>query len=147
MFRIFLVITVGAIRNLVAADFSGKWTGTMDAMEGKVPITNGSRVPMYLNLNQHGQGVSGTVVIAGGRGQLPIRNAQIHSDELNFEVHDNANRTVTFHLALMADLISGEASVGDQISKVTLRSARNPVSVYRVSGTNSAPVLIHKVEP
>jgi TonB family protein len=138
MFRLLLVIAIGAISNLVAADLSGKWTGTME--------TNGSRVPVHLTLNQHGQELSGTVAAGDDVKPESIENPAIHGDELTFDVHDNANRIVTFRLTHTNFVLTGEASAGGQVSRVSLSTPAKG-GVFRVGGGVSAPSLIHKVEP
>ena len=139
MFRLLLAIAMVAISNLIAADVSGKWTGTME--------TNGRLARVFMTLNQHGQEVSGSVATGDETRPVAIEKAEVHGDRLTFEVHDNINRIVTFRLALTEGLISGETSDGDQVSKVTL-SPVGSSRVYKVVGlANSAPVLLRKVEP
>jgi TonB family protein len=154
MIRVLVVIVVGAINTLMAADLSGKWTGTMEK--------NSSRVPIYLTLNQNGDRVSGTVLTGNETRQVPIQKAELRGDELAFEVHDNADRLVNFRLKLSDMTMTGEASVQDQVSRVSLslpahgggqaikggfiQSGRGG-GVFRVGGGVSAPTLMYKVEP
>ena len=62
-------------------------------------------------------------------------------------MHDNTNRLVTFRLALADGLIRGETSMGDQVSKMTLSPVRSNRVYTFVGRADSAPVLLHKVEP
>ena len=167
MFKLLLVVAIVAISNLVAADVFGKWTGTTE--------TDGSRVPVYLTLNRHGQEVSGTMATGDETRQVPIEKAEVQGDDLTFEVHDNAGRIVMFRLSLTSAVISGEAKAGSQTSKVSLSTSARGVSVgfgsgsgnrvgsgvgsgvgssegigngvFRVGGGVSAPVLVRKVDP
>jgi len=90
MIRLLVLILLAAVNTLVAADLSGKWVGMME--------TNDSRVPIDLTLTQNGDGVSGTVVTGNDTTQVPIEKAEFREDDLTFEVHDNADRLVTFRL-------------------------------------------------
>jgi TonB family protein len=167
MFRLVLVIAVGGISHLAAADLSGRWTGTLE--------TNGSRVPVYLTLNQQDDKITGSVATGNDAKPVPIENAEFHEDKLAFAVHDNAGQLVAFSLSLTGATLSGESTVGLQTSKATLRRGgvltverrggsgsgdRAPLSngsdfgsgqggggAYRVGGGVSAPALIYKVEP
>jgi len=107
MFRPLLLIPIAAINILVAADVSGKWTGTME--------TNGSRVRIYVTINQHDQEISGTVATGDEARPVPIEKAEMHGDQVMFEVHDNANRIVKFRLSLTGAVLGGEAAAGDQV--------------------------------
>jgi TonB family protein len=169
MFRLLLVTAIVAISNLVAADVSGKWTGITE--------TNGSRVRIYVTLNQHNQEISGTVATGDEARPVPIEKAEMLGDQVMFEVHDNANRIVKFRLSLTGAVLGGEAAAGDQVSRVSMSTPTKgeamvgPIGsgsgdrvpsgvgsgvgsgegvgggVYRVGGGVSAPVLIYKVEP
>jgi TonB family protein len=167
MFRLVLVIAVGGISHLAAADLSGSWTGTLE--------TNGSRVPVYLTLEQQDDKFTGSIAIGNDAQPVPIENAEFHDDKLAFGVRDNAGQFVAFRLSLTGATLNGESTVGLQTSKATLRRGgvlpvgggggsssgdRAPLSngsdfgsgqggggVYRVGGGVSAPALIHKVEP
>jgi TonB family protein len=149
-----LVIAAAAINTLVAADLSGKWTGTME--------TNGREVPIYLTLTQNGNAVSGAVVTGKETRQVRIEKVEFHDDELAFEVHDNVDRVVNFRLKLSETTMTGEATVQGQVSKVSLslpaqggqqaikggfiQSGRGG-GVFRAGGGVSAPILMYKVEP
>ena len=173
MFRFVVVAALGAI-GLLAAEFAGKWIGTME--------TNGSRVPVYLTLNQQDSKWAGSVATGNDAKQVPIENAELDADKLVFEVHDNVGRLVKFRLTLTGAALTGESTVEGQNSKVSLSrpavvsvdgrvgsgsgkrsgagsswgdrapggsgggQALGP-GVYRVGGGVSAPVLIHKTEP
>ena len=152
MIRLLVVIAVVVINISLAADISGKWTGTME--------TNGRRVPIYLTLKQNDDGVSGTVVTGADTRQAPIQKAELRGDELSLEVHDNVDRLVNFRLKLADMTMTGEASVQGQVSKVSMsrpvggaaislggfgQTARE--GVFRVGGGVSAPTLVYKVEP
>jgi TonB family protein len=142
MFRLLLVIAVAAISNLFAADVSGKWTGTME--------TGGDSIGIFLTLNRYGPDLSGTMATLDEPRPVPIEKGEVHEDRLTFEVRevrDNAGRIFNFRLAFTDGRISGEASVGDQVSKVTLSQA--PIAYYPIAGGlgPQRPVLLSKVEP
>ena len=67
-----LVVAVAAINTLLAADLSGRWTGTME--------TNGRPVPIYLTLKQNDDGVSGSVVTGNDTRQVPIQKAELRGE-------------------------------------------------------------------
>ena len=162
MFRLVVVVALGAI-TLLAAEVAGKWTGTMEI--------NGGRVPVFLTLNQQDSKLAGSVATGNDAKQVPIENAELDTDKLVFEVHDNVGRLVKFRLTLTGAALTGESTVEGQNSKVSLfrpgvvsvdgrvvsgAGDRAPVGssgqelgpgVYRVGGRVSAPVLIHKTEP
>ena len=169
-----LVLAIGGIGTLIAADFAGRWTGKME--------TNGSSVPIFLTLNrqllndgpQQAENVTGTVATGDQSKPVPIEKAEIQGDMLTFEVHDNAGRVVNFRLTLTGTTLNGESVVGGQVSKVTLSQMKggfiqvgggygdrnrpavddgvglregNSDRVYRAGGGVSPPALIHKVDP
>ena len=53
MFRSVLVIALLGPSNMMAADFSGRWAGTLE--------TSGNRVPIYFSLNEHDGKIGGSV--------------------------------------------------------------------------------------
>jgi TonB family protein len=148
--RRLLILLAFGITTLLAADVSGKWTGTME--------TNGGPMPIYLNLNQNSDGVSGTVVTSTDARQVPIEKAEFRGDELAFEVHDNANRLVNFRLKLADMTMTGAATVQGQVSRVSLSNANRGTAadgsprttgdrVYKVGGGVSPPRLLYRVAP
>jgi TonB family protein len=76
---------------------------------------------------------------------MPIEKAEIHGDDVTFEVHDNAGRVVGLRFSLIASVLRGEVEVGGQISKVSLFNADR--NVYKTGNGVSAPVVIRKVGP
>ena len=175
MVKTALVIAIAGIGTLIAADFTGRWTGKME--------TNGSSVPIFFQLNGQllidGQpqagNVTGTVATSDESKPVPIQKAKIHGDTITFEVGDNAGRVVTFRLTLTGTELNGESTVGGQISKVSLSQLKsgsvqvgggfgdrinrnaggivapdgtvNGDRVFKVGGGVSPPMLIHKVDP
>ena len=137
MFRSLLVIAIALMSNLAAADVSWKWTGTMK--------TNGSRIPVLVVLNQHNQDTSGTVAIDDDAKPLPLEKAGIRGDTVTFEVHDSTGRVIGFRLLLSGAALRGEATVGGQISNVSLFRADR--RVYRVGNGVAAPSVVRKVDP
>ena len=84
---------------------------------------------------------------------MPIKKAELRADELTFEVHDNADRLVTFRLKSDTKM-TGEAGVQGQASKVRLslapRGAGPGGFVQNARGGGrgaSAPTLLYKEEP
>jgi hypothetical protein len=169
-----LLLAIGGIGTLIAADFAGRWTGKME--------TNGSSVPIFPTLNRQflndgprqAENVTGTVATGDESKPVPIEKAEIQGDMLSFEVHDNAGRIVNFRLTLTGITLNGESTAGVQVSKVSLSQMKGGLiqvgggygdrdrpavdngvglregtsdGVYRVGGGVSAPALIHKVDP
>src|SRR5436309_2597902 len=109
MFKLVLVIALGVV-GMMAADLNGKWTGTMEM--------NGSRVPVYLTLNQQDGKITGSVATGNDAKQAPIEKPQLDGDKLTFEVQDNVGRVVRFRLSLTGSGLTGESTAGGQSSKV-----------------------------
>ena len=144
MLKSVLVIAPFATSHLLAADFSGRWAGTLE--------TNGKRVPIYFTLNEHGGKISGSV--ATGPAPLAIENGEVRNGELSFE---DASGLMRFRLKLSNGVLVGEATAGREVSKVAVVPVGGGVvgggsgtgsgvgcSVYRVGGDVSAPVLIQE---
>jgi hypothetical protein len=72
MFKFLVLIPIAAINILIAADVSGKWTGTIE--------TNGSQVRIYVTLNLHDQEISGTVATGDEGRPVPIEKPVMHGD-------------------------------------------------------------------
>lgn len=134
MLKLFFLTAVA----LMAGDLSGRWSGTMES--------NGARVPVFLNLDLHGQEPSGTLATGDRDRQVPIGNIQLRGDEITFEAHDNAGRTVQFHLRLQDGLVRGDSVVDGETSQVTFSPVAR-IRQYTVTGQNSAPVVIRRVDP
>jgi TonB family protein len=124
MFRSLLVIVVAALSNLAAADLSGKWTGTIE--------TNGSRVSIFVTLNQHDQEISGSVATGDEANAVPIEKAEVHDNQLAFELHNSTGQIVSFKLSLIGAQLSGEAATGDQLSKVVVSTVTPPVLILKI---------------
>lgn len=146
MLRPVLVIALLATTHLSAADLFGRWTGTIE--------TNGSGIPIYMTLYRSGGKITGSVATGTDLKQVPIEKAELRGDELTFEARNDANLLMRLRLTLGGTLLNGEATVGSETSKVSMSrpattddAAGIGDSVYRVGGSVSAPVLIHKVEP
>ncbi len=79
-----------------AADFSGKWTGTV---EGKHPDGTAVSAPAYVELNQKDDQLTG----AAGRDETDtglIRNGKVNGSKINFEVaHPHGAGIYKFELA------------------------------------------------
>lgn len=75
-------------------------------------------VPIYLTLNQNVYGVFGSLVVISDKRQMPIKKGELRADELTFEVHDSADRVVTFPIKLSDMKMTGEASVQGQVSRI-----------------------------
>ena len=134
MFRPFLMIAVAAIGNLVAADLTGTWTGTME--------TNGSQVRIFVTMIQSDDKIAGWLVFGDDTKPVAIENSQIQNENLTFYVHDNVGRQITFRLSVNDTTLEGESTIGDEGSTVSMLK-----SVYKVGGGVSAPVVIKYVSP
>ena len=75
---------------------------------------------LYLNLHQNGQEVSGTLAYEDDTREVAILKAELHGDQLTFEVHDNPTRIVKFRLTVTASALNGEARYEDRVAKVAL---------------------------
>jgi len=111
MLRILLAVAIGATGNLIAADVSGRWAGTME--------TPGGAVRVYLTVAQHDHTVSGDVSTEDENNPAPMEEPEIRGDVLTFQVHDNANRIVRFRLALTNLSMTGESRIDDRVSRVS----------------------------
>ena len=138
MFRCFLLLSLAGTGVLWSADLSGNWQGVLEI--------NGKKGGISLTVKQENQSLSGTLSFAGETSRNPIEHADLSGDELTFEIHDAEGRKIHFTLAFMAGKMAGEASIGDQVSKIQMVKTSS-TAVYRVGGAVSAPVLIRKVEP
>ncbi len=107
MFRFLPVIALLATSHLLAADFSGRWAGTLE--------TNGNRVPIYFTLNEHGGKISGSV--ATGPAPLAIENGEVRNGELSFE---DASGLMHFRLKLTNGVLGGEARAGREVWEVAV---------------------------
>jgi TonB family protein len=155
MLRALLVMTLLAATYLSAADISGRWAGTIE--------TNGSRVPIYLALNEENGRIVGSVSTGVNTKPVAIENAGLHDSEVAFEIRANANQPVRFRLTLTGGVLGGEATAGAQVSKVAVvqvggggdraglgAGTRVSTGVGGPAGVGdgfSSPALIHKVEP
>src|SRR5689334_22985730 len=101
MFRSVFVIVVVPVAHLMAAEFSGRWAGTVE--------TNGSRVPIYLILNRHDGSITGTVATGSSSKQQPMENPDLRGDHLSFETHDSSNRLMLYRLTLTDGVLGGES--------------------------------------
>lgn len=74
MSKALLLLILGSISTLFAADISGKWVGSMES----------ARTPrLYLSVRQSGEVVEGSV--AFNDAPYPIRNVSLHGNELAFD--------------------------------------------------------------
>jgi TonB family protein len=140
MCRSLLVLVIAAMSNLAAADVHGRWSGTVEI--------NGSRVGIVVTLNQQGQELSGSIATSDDTNPSPIEKGELRGDTVTFQMSNGAKRIVRFRLALTDGLLSGETSVGDQVSKVVLSPASD-AGFYPIAGGlgSSRPVLLKQVEP
>jgi len=130
--RIALLIAFGTCNSLMAASLTGEWNGAVYTKDGPISV--------YLRVNQDDGKLSGSAAIDPMKKGAPLENAEIRGDELSFEIHDDLNRAVRFRLTLAGTSLGGEATVGTEVSKVTLLRPDRGSKM-------TAPVLIHQVEP
>jgi len=109
-----------------AVDLSGHWSGFADR--------GGRKIPLIVTLTQSGGMISGTIRSDGAQAAAPIENPTLHSDQLEFEVHDREGYAMRFDLVAAGTRMTGKAALGDLSGRIEL--------VKEV-----APVLIHKEEP
>lgn len=157
-----LIALLLAMTQLSAADFSGRWAGTIEMNTG--------RFPFYVTLTFNDAKVNGFVSTGVQARPIRVENCVLGDNDLSFDIHDDANRLVHFRLTLSAGVLGGEATAGGETWKVAVVSVggsggdRAPTPVilpgggsgsssgggsgpYRIGGGVSAPVLIHRVEP
>jgi hypothetical protein len=91
--------------SLLAADATGKWTGTLT-----VPTSNGGERPgpAYLILKQEGGKITGTVGPDANE-RHTIQNGKAENGNLTFEVASGAS-TMKFALQQTGDEIKGEVT-------------------------------------
>ena len=97
---------------IIAADVSGTWSGIMGS------ATETGRI--YLTLKQDGQKISGMIAYGDESRPVPIEAPALRGDVFFFEVHDNLKRLVRFSLTVSGDMLTGEATSGDQVMPVNL---------------------------
>jgi TonB family protein len=165
MYKMLLAVTVLGVSSLGAADWSGRWIGTME--------TNGSSVKLFVTLDEHLsskglRSMGGTIATGNDAKTVGIEDAEVNGDQLTFAVHDNAGRLVRFRLSMKDGALGGEAEVDGVRSKV---SVANPSRVqtglgfgdrtpkgsgspaepgpdtYRLGNGVTAPVLLSKRDP
>src|SRR5215211_7387290 len=95
-----------------AADFSGRWTGIMEA--------NGTRVPVYLTMNQRDGQLAGFIATGQDTKPVPIEILENEGNKLTLQVRDNASRVVQFRLSFADNTLRGESAVDGEASKVFL---------------------------
>jgi hypothetical protein len=95
-----LVFTAGG---LVAADATGKWTGTLTPTTGDGA---GEARPAYLVLKQEGDKLTGTAGPGAGQ-QHTIENGKVENGNLTFEIPQESS-IMKFALKLEGDEINGE---------------------------------------
>src|SRR5207248_1244318 len=99
-----------------------------------------------LTLHLQGQEVSGFLAYQEETRLIPIEKAELHGDQVTFEIHDNPNRSVSFRLTLTDGSLNGEARSADRVAELRLAPATR-AGVFRVGSGFTAPVLINKTEP
>ena len=124
---------------LMAAEVSGKWSGTMARASGPA-------MPIYLTLHQQGQEISGAIAFGADAGPVTIGKGQLHDDRLTFHAPDNVGHDVAFQLTVSAGCLSGEATSQGQTLKVQA-CLPPPTGVLRVGNGVSAPTLLSRVSP
>ena len=171
MLRHLPMIAMVVMTSVSAADFSGRWAGTIDMNTG--------RIPFYLTLKLNDGKINGFASTGLAARQIRIENSELRDDGLSFEIHDDAARLVRFRLTLSSGVLGGEGTVGAEVWKVAVvpvgggfgdrfpsgvnvgfaagvppgvgtgsgAGATVGGGVFRVGGGVSAPLLIHKVEP
>jgi hypothetical protein len=103
-----LLFAMAAV-NLLAADATGKWTGTLTiatAYGGENPG------PAYLVLQQDGKKLTGTAGPNAGE-QLPIQNGAAEDGRLTFEIAPQGGAVIKFVLKQDGDEIKGDVE-GDR---------------------------------
>jgi TonB family protein len=129
-----LLLTAMAAGILSAADFAGRWGGTI-GIDGKA-------TPFALTINQQDGKISGSIATLTGE-RLPMEKLEADGDRLAFEVREGG-RIVKFRLTLTATGLTGESTVAERTSRVVLTKGPD---VDRVGREITAPRLIRKIDP
>ncbi|HKD07930.1 MAG TPA: energy transducer TonB [Bryobacteraceae bacterium] len=145
MSRLLLVVLAFGLGNgLIAADFSGRWAGT-------VVNAGGQTAPLYLALNQQGEAVSGSLI--NEPRAVPLSNAVVRNEELRFRVSQNDGQGTDYALTMV---VSGNPLSERQVAldgTATSAVGRSTVTLYPVGailfeqGVVTGPAVVHKVEP
>lgn len=113
MKRLFCLLTLFSLLCL-GADFSGKWSGTVDV---KTPDGTVETQSAFLILTQEGTKVTGT----GGPSedqQHPLRNGTVEGDTMKGEVVTDEGRVFALELKISGDgltgTVKGETDEGDK---------------------------------
>ena len=88
--------------SLVAADFSGKWTGSYDVLMSDGQAMKGK---MVLTLAQNGTDITGTA--GSDEGQMTIQNGKVTGDKVTFEIQTEGPKMV-FDLHLEDEHLRGD---------------------------------------
>jgi hypothetical protein len=101
-----LVCLIAFAALCMAADLTGKWTGSFN-MSG--PNGEGHDSEIVLNLKQSGGDLTGTAGPNEGE-QWPITNGKVEGNKVTFDVKHEEN-LIKFELAMEADHIKGGATM------------------------------------
>ena len=109
---------------LNATDVSGKWSGNLQVT---TPEGDTETIPLYVELQQKGDEVSGTIGDGADR-KSPIQKGKIQGAKLSFEVTSpESGNLVKFDLTVSAARLEGEmkteADAGPVSGKVSLSRA------------------------
>jgi TonB family protein len=139
-----VVLAFGTGSGLIAADFSGRWAGT-------VMNADGQTAPIYLALNQQGEAVSGS--LTNEPRAIPLSDAVVRNEELRFRVSQNDGQATDYALTMV---VTGNPLSERRVAldgTATSAIGRSSVSLYPVDdgsferGGVTGPVVVHKVEP
>jgi len=136
-----IALTLGLLAQSDNANVSGVVSDPSGSAVPKAKVTR-----LSLTLNHHEQEVDGTMATGDETTPVPIEKASLNANQLTFEVPDKGGPRIKFRLTA-TDGLSGEATSGDRVSKVTLFWIRSNGGYAAVDRVASAPLLIHKVEP
>jgi hypothetical protein len=110
----FLLLTLP----LCAADFSGKWSGSYDALMQDGQAMKGQ---ITLTLEQNGAEISGTA--GGDHGDMKISKGKADGDNVTFEIQTEGPKIV-FTLKLVEEHLRGEGNGDTEGVKVKLDLTR-----------------------
>jgi hypothetical protein len=118
---ILLLFVAGAL--LLGADLTGRWTGTIAVDDTGSGTTITTQV--HIDLQQHGDGVSGKIGRIEDSDAVPIKNAHMEGDTLIFEAaSDETTGPMKFSLKIAGDrmegTMKGSIDSGDINGKVKL---------------------------
>jgi hypothetical protein len=81
---------------------------------------NTGRLPFYVTMNVSEGKANGFVSTGAQARPIRVENSVVEDTALAFDIHDDTNRLVHFHLTLTSGVLGGEATAGSETWKVAV---------------------------